>query len=178
MNLNLASLASWRFKPFRGYSERPKKMNDSHGRHFRTFGFSGFPAFAIRFDVSVVCLRRPLNHADIVSTGKTPSSPRQVQSRKPETSKPRKKGSSRFPVGRVATILGAPAVFPASRPPWSGEGREAENTTFEGVRTVRGDRTCPRRAFLAPGPPLARFRGCPGARNAVTHTKPGRTEKR
>jgi len=67
-------------------------------------------------------------------------------------------GSSRFPVGRVATILGAPAVFPASRPPWSGEGR-----------------TCPRRAFLAPGPPLARFRGCPGARNAVTHTKPGRT---
>jgi len=84
-------------------------------------------------------------------------------------------GSSRFPVGRVATILGGPAVFSASRPPWSGEGREAENTTFEGVRTVRGDRTCPRRAFLAPGPPLARFRGGPGARNAVTHTKPGRT---
>jgi len=66
-------------------------MNDSHGRHFRTFGFSGFPAFAIRFDVSVVCLRRPLNHADIVSTGKTPSSPRQVQSRKPETSKKEKR---------------------------------------------------------------------------------------
>jgi len=62
-------------------------MIDSHDSHFRIFGFSGFPAFAIRIGVSVVCLRRPLNHADIVSTGKTPRPPRQVQSRKPETSK-------------------------------------------------------------------------------------------
>jgi len=36
-------------------------------------------------------------------------------------------------------------VFSASRSPWSGEGREAENTAFEGNRTVRSDRTCPRR---------------------------------
>jgi len=68
-----------------------KKMIVSHDSHFRIFGFSPFRAFAIRLDVSVVCLRRLLNHAHIVPTAKTPRPPRQVQSRKPETSKKEKR---------------------------------------------------------------------------------------
>jgi len=49
--------------------------------------------------------------------------------------------------------LAAPPCSPPSQPPWPGAGHEAEHTALMGLRTLRGDRACPRRAFRAPNPP-------------------------